>query len=374
MRVAILALSAKSYGGESYIRSIIPVLHKNQDDVEFVVLIQDERWQSICDQSGSVKFHMCDFWGLHVGVVRILWEVLVLPFLLLKLKVDVIFTTANAGPLLSFVPFVTLVRNMQPLIPVSPEDPLFLRVKMKLLRWLTLHSARRARRVIAVSSYVRDVLMKFNIPAETIDVINHGIDDLPVPTEEMNGSLAQNSKFVFSAGKFIRYVNLETLFRAFMRLRRLGYQGDLYFAGGIYDKKYEKAMRELIESLKIDPHVHLCGYVPRSEVQRMMRDCDVFMFPSTLEACPFTLLEAMRQGAAIVATTARPMPEFCGDTALYTRPDDPDGFGEAAYHIISSPDLQAQMRRRARLQSQKYTWAESVRQLIITLRKAASAA
>ena len=102
-----------------------------------------------------------------------------------------------------------------------------------------------------------------------------------------------------------------------------------------------------------------------------MRNCDVFLFSSALEACPFTLLEALQQGTPIVTTTARPMPEFCGDAALYVEPTDSDGFGEAAYRVVSSPEVQNLLRRKARERAQRFRWQDSVEQLTSTLGRAA---
>jgi glycosyltransferase involved in cell wall biosynthesis len=103
----------------------------------------------------------------------------------------------------------------------------------------------------------------------------------------------------------------------------------------------------------------------------MLRNCDVFLISSTLEACPFTLLEAMRQGAPIVASNMPPMPEFCGDAATYVEPYDVDRWAEAACEIIFSPERRAQLQARSRERSNRFTWAKSVDRLVDTLRKTA---
>lgn len=105
----------------------------------------------------------------------------------------------------------------------------------------------------------------------------------------------------------------------------------------------------------------------------MMRECDAFLFSSMLEACPFTLLEAMRQGAPIVTTTSRPMPEFCGDAAIYVEPTDSDAFGEAAYRVVGNPELQVSLHRKARIRAESFKWKDSVSRLIATWKRAACA-
>ncbi len=372
LRVAILALSAKSYGGDAYFKALLPSMAKHAREVEFIVLTCNDCYRPLCPESGPVRLKRCIFPGIKFGLLRALWEQIALPNILDKLGVDVVYTANNVGILCSPRPCVISIRNMEPLVSLPRGVPAFLRVRHRLLKWLTKVSVERASRVVAVSGFVRDTLVAQGIPSEKIDVIYHGIDDL-TPPPETSDQRGNQVRYVASAGKFIRYANLSTLFCAFARMRSLGYKGDLRFAGGSYDHRHEKELKRLVRKLGIEPYVHFLGYIPRAEVQEMIRDCDVFLFPSTLEACPFTLLEAMWQGSPIVTTTAKPMPEFCGDAVLYVDPINSEAFAEEAYRVASSPELQDELRQRARTRAQSFQWEDSVKQLITTLDKAACA-
>lgn len=371
LRIAILALSAKAYGGDAYFQAILPALAQYGGNAEFTVLSRDDRYLSLCPPGGNVALYKCVFPGNHIGLARVLWEQTILPRLLTKLGVDVVYTANNLGLLFSSIPCVIAIRNMEPLQPARPGIPIKWRVRHEVLRWLTLLSSQRARRVIAVSGFARDTLVAHGVPAEKIEVIYHGIDDLASPCSQTPGGTHSQHGYVAAAAKFVHYANLATLFRAFARMRGLGYQGELRFAGGAHDHTYEKEMRALVHALHIEPQVRFLGYIPRQEIQLMIRNCDAFLFSSTLEACPFTLLEALWQGAPIIATTARPMPEFCGDAALYVEPTDSNGFGEAAYRVVSSSELQNLLRRKARERAQRFRWKDSVERLTSTLGRAA---
>jgi glycosyltransferase involved in cell wall biosynthesis len=373
LRIAILALSAKAYGGDAYFQAILPALAQYGGQAEFIVLARDDRYLPLCPPGGRVALHRCVVPGSHLGPARVFWEQAVLPRLLTQLGIDVVYTANNLGLLFSPIPCVIAIRNMEPLQPARPGMPIKWRVRHEALRRLTMLSIKRARRVIAVSGFVRDTLVAYGVPVEKIDVIYHGIDDLAQLCSQIPGDSHTQKAYVASAAKFVRYANLTTLFRAFAKMRQLGYQGELRFAGGSHDHTYEQEVRALVRELHIESHVHFLGYIPRRDVQLMIRNSDAFLFSSTLEACPFTLLEALWQGASIVATTAKPMPEFCGDAALYVEPTDSDGFGEAAYRVVSSPELQALLRRKSRERAQRFRWQGSVEQLTSTLGSAACA-
>jgi glycosyltransferase involved in cell wall biosynthesis len=98
-----------------------------------------------------------------------------------------------------------------------------------------------------------------------------------------------------------------------------------------------------------------------------MRNCDVFLFSSTLEACPFTLLEAMREGSAIVSTNCPPMPEFGGTAVLYADPDDASQFANAACRIINESELRNSLKSQARKRSENFNWKDTVKNLLCAL-------
>lgn len=382
LRVAVLALSAGSYGGDAYFRSALPAWGK-AGDVRFTVFARDESYAGLCGKNTELR--VCRVPGLASGLVRFLYEQLAVPLIVRREGYDVVFSPVNTGPILSSVPFVTAVRNMDPLRELPDGlTPRYL-LRHPVLRRFTFFCAERAARVVAVSKFVRETLVKGGIAADKIDIIYHGIDDREAggwtggisahsPQRLPQGGEARAASggpgFVASASKFIRYANLELLFRGFKRMRELGYAGELRFAGGALDRPYESEMRRLIGELGIGPHVRLLGYVPRGELRGLIRDCDVFLFPSTLEACPFTLLEAMREGAAVVATRSEPMPEFCGDAAVLVDPADADAFGREAHRIASDPGLRDDLGRKAALRSGDFRWDENVRRLVDCLRTA----
>lgn len=368
-RAAILAFSARAYGGDSYFRAILPALERYGDGVEFSILARDDRY------AGYIA-------GPHVRLVmmpapahpamRALWEQTVLPRALPRLGVDVVFTANNVGLLWSPLPCVIAIRNMEPLAPPSPGMPFRLKVRRAALRALTLASLRRASRVVAVSEFVRETVRALGVDERRIDVVYHGVDDLDDTSSSGPSAGAEaGGEYVAAAAKFARYANLTTLVRAYARMRSLGFGGELRLAGGPHDPTYEREVHSLVRTLGLVPHVKFLGYIPRAQLQRLMRGCRVLLFSSTLEACPFALLEAMHQGAAIVATTAPPMPEICGSAAMYADPLDAGALGDAAYLLATNLEVRQQMAAKARARSEIFRWDRSVHGLIGALRGAA---
>lgn len=75
------------------------------------------------------------------------------------------------------------------------------------------------------------------------------------------------------------------------------------------------------------------------DVARQLRDADVFVFPSRLEALPMVILEAMCAGVPVVAGPVASVPEMLADGAGVLVPSwDPDQWRSALRGLISDPD------------------------------------
>lgn len=365
LKVAVAALTPAAYGQAAFLSGILPLL-AGQRAAKFFLLTA-EPLRAIPFETGRLEVVHCRVTRTPSGWARVIWEQRALPAIIARLGVDVYYSPNNIALLRSPRPCVIHIRNMEPLTPAASGMPLALRARLSLLRHLTRMSLRSARRVIAASNLVKDTVVAMGCPADKVQVIYHGVDDLEPPRPDAMPSRG----YVAAAAKFVRYANLQTLIRGFVRARELGYGGELRVAGGPHDRRYEAEIRALTTALDAASRVRFLGYIERSEVLALMRACDVFVFPSTLEACPFTMLEAMRQGAPIVATTAPPMPEFGGDAPVYVEPHDHRALGAAIHRISASPGQQLALRAKAALRAGNFRWDRAVDQLLEVLNQAA---
>jgi len=373
-RVGILALSGTAYGGDTYFRSFLPWLDELGGDSEYLVFTRDRRYASLRLPHGRVKLIECETIIRGSTSRRLLWEQLVLPRLTQKLGIEVLYTANNLGVLASGCPYVISIRNMEPLAAGLRHVPIRLQARLVVLRVLTRVSMRRASRIIAVSGYVRNRLLDMGVPADKVRVVYHGVDagqiehcEETVPFDE-----DLHDGFIFSVSKFVRYANMETLIRGYHAMRAAGVRQPLLVAGGSWDRRYETEIRSLVRALDLDRSVRFLGYVAHARVLSFLSRATMFVFPSTLEACPFTLLEAMACGAAILTTRTGPMPEFCGDAAWYFEPFDSRALARYATTLLAKPEERRRLAVAARSRALQYGWGISVPSLLSVLREAAA--
>jgi glycosyltransferase involved in cell wall biosynthesis len=84
----------------------------------------------------------------------------------------------------------------------------------------------------------------------------------------------------------------------------------------------------------------------RDDVPALLASAAVFVLPSAWEGQPLILQEALRAGAAIVATRVGGTPELTGeDAALLVPPDDAARLADAVRAVLTDPALAARLRQ-----------------------------
>ena len=84
----------------------------------------------------------------------------------------------------------------------------------------------------------------------------------------------------------------------------------------------------------LNEKIQMLGLVEHSELINLYNDCYGFIFQSTLEACPHTLIEVMSLGIPMAVSNYDPMPEICGDSAIYFPPYDEIGISNSIERLL----------------------------------------
>jgi glycogen synthase len=79
---------------------------------------------------------------------------------------------------------------------------------------------------------------------------------------------------------------------------------------------------------KLRGSIHYLGRLDLTEVRSLLSQADIFLIPSLWENCPYSCLEAMAAGRAIVSTDQGGMPELIrdGENGLLARSEDPASY------------------------------------------------
>lgn len=99
-----------------------------------------------------------------------------------------------------------------------------------------------------------------------------------------------------------------------------------------------------------DEVVEFSGPKDRAELPAIYRWAGVCVVPSLYENFPYTCLEAMACGAAVVATRVGGIPEIVTDQAdgVLVRPNDPEALAGAVVRILRDTNTRERLRHEAR--------------------------
>jgi glycosyltransferase involved in cell wall biosynthesis len=102
--------------------------------------------------------------------------------------------------------------------------------------------------------------------------------------------------------------------------------------------------------------VKLVEAVPHEAIPSILGDTDIFIFASSCENMPNTLVEAMASGLPIACSLRGPMPEVLKDAGVYFDPEDPASIEIALTALLSSQADRYKFAGKAKAISEQFSW------------------
>lgn len=331
----------------------------------------DTLLDEVAEARWLVKHRVTQTQGTVLG--QMAWQARTLPVLARDQGVMAMFNT-DAGSVCPFLPAVTLSQDMLSFEPGEISRYPWhtkARIRLELLRLIQLRRLRKSSVALFLTAYARDVISAQGNIRNTA-VIPHGIDTRffsaaagrrPFPQEGVVRCLyvsnAAPYKHQWQVVEAIARLRAETA--TDIRLRLVG--------GG-----KGAAMQRLQAAIaRHDPDgrfVEQVAFVPNARIIDELRAADLFIFASSCENMPITLLEAMAAGLPIATSDRGPMPEVMGPQGVYFDPERPQCIAAAIQRLIASPELREANVAAALELAQQYTWprcAAETWQLLATI-------
>ncbi len=355
IRVLVNGLHARSGGGVTYLKNILPALAEHSD-LELHLFLHDSQYEVIGKVDDRIRIHLLNF---KPGIAYLLaWEQICLPILARLMSVDVTFSPANYGPLLT-PGSVILLRNA--LSVVGRETRPLKRLYWLVLSFMTLLSLACCRRAAAVSNFASKTLtFGFDrFMKDRLSVIYHGVSSSYAPRL----SVPAGQPFLLVVADIYIQKNLHTLIEAFRLVLREHPTMELVIAGRKIDGDYYEELVDQIHKGRIGALVRFVDSLPAEKLVELYQGCKVFVFPSTVETFGNPLVEAMACGAPIACSSSAAMPEIVGDCAEFFDPVDKTQMANAVLRLLSDPDRRAQLAGRGLLRARRFSWPESASQI-----------
>ncbi len=226
--------------------------------------------------------------------------------------------------------------------------------------WLTYE----AWRVITCSRYMSDeVKAYFNLPADKLDVVPNGVDAAPfdalegVDLTDFRAQWARpDERIVFNVGRVVEEKGAHLIVEAAPRVLAEFPQTKFIIAGT--GSMVEPLKRRAVE-LGVADKVHIAGFVPDPDRNRLFKVADAAVFPSLYEPFGIVALESMAAKCPVIVSEVGGLKEVVRHdvTGVTIYPGDIESLAWGVRYTLRDP---ARARGRAarayRVVRREYNW------------------
>jgi glycosyltransferase involved in cell wall biosynthesis len=298
--------------------------------------------------------------ALEASLLRqLIWQAFSLAGEVKAHNCSILFAT-DASTLCRFIPLVVLGQDMLSYEPGVMAYFGYSVARLRLLAILIVQNLafKRANGVIFLTRYAGKLIQQSCGKLQIVEYIPHGVDKMFNNVQKVNiwpTSRKEPIRCIYVSGTEM-YKHQWVGVRAFALLKKRGYDVVLDLVGGGEGTAVQMLQDEIEAHDVSGVFVRRYDFLSHDDLPMLLAQSDLFVFASSCENMPVTLLEAMAVGLPIACSNCGPMPEILADGGVYFDPKDAESVAKAIEEIILSKDLRLTISERAKALSQQYTW------------------
>lgn len=213
---------------------------------------------------------------------------------------------------------------------------------------------RRADAVTACSDFVlRDARLRFGLPETAGRVIFNAVEDREAVVPSAVD--VPFPRYVLGLGRVVKKKGFDLLIEAWSAIAKEFPDVGLILAG---DGPEINQLRGLAERQGVGSRVSILGPVRRPEVAWLMEHAELFVLPSRVEPFGMVILEALRAGRPVIASSRGGASEIVenGREGMIVDPFDSAALGGAIAQLLGDAELCARLGRAASDRAGAFAW------------------
>lgn len=336
---------------------------------DYVIFLSSENYDEFITDSSNVKKVKLDinWYGFK--------EQLLFPFYIWKEHLDLMHFPHFNVPILTPVKFIVTIHDLIlthfPTVRATTLSPLKYKFKNFAYRFVIFNAISRARRIIAVSNFTKDDLIKqFSVRPDKISVTYEGVANLAKGRDSLFVARLDSretlefynipQKFLLYVGNAYPHKNLNFLLNIFNKLHKEKPEICLVMVGKndyFYSRiKNEASRLNLWQPNNSNNPVVFPGYVPDAQLEILYQEAALYIFPSLYEGFGLPPLEAMARSCPVLSSDCSSLPEILGDAAMYFNPEDEDDVLGKINLLLNDSNLRQKLIDKGINQAKKYNW------------------
>lgn len=239
------------------------------------------------------------------------------------------------------------------------------------LRLLIPKSLKRADKIVGVSKFTCDEIMKFyRVNSEKVewmhnavseDFLQQDVSDEKIKAVREKYDLPE--KFILYLGTLQPRKNIPALLEAYNLVRSEIKGAKLIIAGG-KGHNFDKNIDRYIEKYKLKEYVVIPGFVDEEDKAAFIKSALIFCFPSFYEGFGIPILEAMSLGVPVIVSDILPHREIAEDAVLYFDPQNVDELSKKIADLLCNQSLCDALIQKGKNQAEKFSWKSSAEKMV----------
>jgi len=319
-------------------------------------------------QNNAVLIPTSDF--INSSAKRIIWEQAVLPQLIKKYNIDLMYYPDHTSPIFEIKAKVVISVHDVSTFAV-PETVGFARrlYKQAVIR----RSVELCDAIITGSEATKNEMVKY-LPhsVNKIKVIPYGIEDSfeQVTDKSVLSSIKAKynlmTPFILHVGTIEARKNIIRIVQAFANGRRNRQWKHSLVLVGTPGYGFDK-IQKVIEETGVKSNVIITGHVDNNDLPGIYSLSDALIYPSLYEGFGFPPLEAMKCGCPVIASYSTSLPEVIGDAGVFIDPKNVDKIFNALNRVITDKNLHNKLVQQGKERVRHFTWKKTVKGILRVL-------
>ncbi len=352
-----LVIDARLYGPKHtgigrYTKNLLLALNKEKvyEHYKVFLIVYSELHQEIANDLGN-NYHYIVTDLKHYSIA----EQIFLPFLLYKLKPDLVHFTHLDKPLLylgnSVVTVHDLIRHFSKGTDTSTHSPFFYWIKYIGYLFMTRVVFLNSHIIVPSNYWKKYIIANFSVNKSLIDTTYEAVDPKFLPSDSKFVKIPK--PYLLYTGNLYPHKNIGVLIEAMSHFPNLRLK--IICARSVFSQRIKK----ILSSKYLRKQVEFMGYVDDKNFKKIYRHATALVHPALIEGFSLTGLEAMALNCPVIASNATCLPEIYEQSVLYFDPHNVEALVSNIRRLANSPSLRAKLIKTGQKQVTKFSWKKT---------------
>lgn len=304
-----------------------------------------------------------NFGYVSINITHYSWqEQIKLPFILYKLKPDLVHFTHFNKPILYFghsiVTVHDLIKHYFKGKETTTKNPGIYWIKhlgYLIVSWIAIKTSY----IIVPSNYWKEIIIKkFKINPKNIQTTYEAVDPQFIKTSQKPNLIVSN--YIIYTGNLYPHKNISVIIQALKKMPDI--QLKIICARSVFSQRLEK----IIKHSKLIKRVSFLGYIDDAKFAQIYSKAIALVHPSLMEGFSLTGLEAMALNCPVISSNSSCLPEIYDQSVLYFDPYSSTDLVSKIKLLQSSKTLRSKLINLGKKQLQKYSWNKTAQNTLNT--------